>query len=514
MTEDDVPDSTDWLATPLSGLAAVENALRCQVCKDFYKTPMITSCCHTFCSLCIRRALSNDGKCPLCRKSEQEMKLRSNWPLEETVDAFVKARPTTLELARNAAVTGPISKRKAEDSSQTSNAPEGKRLRTSARLRKGRKDATRVEAIQDEEEREVFEVSDDDEYVPEPEDGLVPCPVCQTRMKEWQVFKHLESCLGPTPKKQKAGPSTSASSFGQQQQQQQRQQNKPDRLPAINYSMLKEQALRKKLSEIGIPSQGPRHLLEKRHKEWITLWNANCDAARPKKRSELLQDLDVWERTQGGRVTMGRSFQPATMVKDKEFDGDAWATKHDSSFKDLISSARKSRMEAKKKAEEAAKSSGTASQAPSGPLEPPQQGTQSSAAGQTQNSTIPIRNENDNGMDPFPSLMPNDFYDNPSKDRPPLAVAMRSMAPGTQRTESTSLGASPLGVAQPQTTTTTADVNPFHAECAYEETQNYHFGMAKAEFEGYARPENRARDNLTQPVEPSRPQTTMPRATD
>jgi E3 ubiquitin-protein ligase RAD18 len=30
------------------------------------------------------------------------------------------------------------------------------------------------------------------------------------------------------------------------------------------------------------------------------------------------------------------------MVKDKDFDGAAWATKHDTSFKDLIANARKS----------------------------------------------------------------------------------------------------------------------------------------------------------------------------
>lgn len=128
-----------------------------------------------------------------------------------------------------------------------------------------------------------------------------------------------------------------------------------DRLPAVNYSMYKEQALRKKLADLGIPNQGPRQLLERRHKEWITIWNANCDAMNPRKRSELLHDLDVWERTQGGRAPVsGRAVQTAMAIKDKEFDGAAWATKHDDSFKDLIANARKSRLEAKQKAAEAA----------------------------------------------------------------------------------------------------------------------------------------------------------------
>ncbi|KAH6889116.1 hypothetical protein B0T10DRAFT_487391 [Thelonectria olida] len=354
MANIDVPDSTDWLSTPLSGLAAVESALRCEVCKDFYKTPMITSCCHTFCSLCIRRALSNDGKCPLCRASDQQPRLRSNWAMEETVEAFVKARTATLDLARRRDEASSAPKRKAENESvETSDAPEGKRLRTSARLRK-----TRIEAPADPieiEEEEVVEVPDEDEYVPE--DGLVPCPVCQNRMKEWQVFAHLESCTGPTPSKPKPKPKASSSSSTAAFSQRQAHQTKSlERLPGLNYSMLKEAALRRKLVDLGISNQGPRMLLERRHKEWITIWNANCDSVRPRKRNELLHDLDAWERTQGGRaLTMGRMTQMEPMVKDKEFDGAAWGAKHNSSFQDLIANARQSRLEAKKKAEEAKK---------------------------------------------------------------------------------------------------------------------------------------------------------------
>lgn len=95
----DVSDSTDWLDTPLAGFAPVDAALRCQVCKDFYKTPMITSCSHTFCSLCIRRCLANDGKCPACRSTEQENKLRSNWAVESIVEEFLRARPAGLDQA-------------------------------------------------------------------------------------------------------------------------------------------------------------------------------------------------------------------------------------------------------------------------------------------------------------------------------------------------------------------------------------------------------------------------------
>ena len=98
----DLPDSTDWLDTPLSLLAPLESSLRCQVCKDFFDNPVITSCSHTFCSLCIRRCLSSEGKCPACRSSDQETKLRRNWAVQEFVEAFTNARPSVLDLARKA----------------------------------------------------------------------------------------------------------------------------------------------------------------------------------------------------------------------------------------------------------------------------------------------------------------------------------------------------------------------------------------------------------------------------
>lgn len=110
----DIPDSTDWLDTPLSLLAPLESSLRCQVCKDFFDNPVITSCSHTFCSLCIRRCLSTEGKCPVCRSSDQETKLRRNWVVQELLEAFQNARPSVLELARKAR-DGALDRREVSD---------------------------------------------------------------------------------------------------------------------------------------------------------------------------------------------------------------------------------------------------------------------------------------------------------------------------------------------------------------------------------------------------------------
>ncbi|KAL2761120.1 hypothetical protein ACRALDRAFT_2024975 [Sodiomyces alcalophilus JCM 7366] len=363
----DVPDSTDWLSTPLSGLAAVEASLRCQVCKDFYRTPMLTSCCHTFCSLCIRHALANDGRCPLCRSADQESKLRNNWSMDEVVESFSKARKAALDFAR----AGPSvdtnrkssPKRKLVDreGDDVLQEPVVKRLRSSARLNSAKARNTPAAASSTEEilvadsDDDAMDEQDDDTY--EPEDGLVPCPICQARMKQWQVFKHLDTCTGPPdPASSASRPSgqrstssdTNTSILLLNSTRQPPATKRPERLPAINYSILKDQALRKKMAELGLSTTGSRQLLERRHKEWITLWNANCDSSRPKRRAELLHDLDVWERTQGGKAAMfagNNGVARAFAVKDKDFDAAAWASLHDTSFRDLITSARRSRDE-------------------------------------------------------------------------------------------------------------------------------------------------------------------------
>lgn len=99
----DIADPSDWLKSTAPKLAPVESALRCQVCKDFFDTPMITSCSHTFCSLCIRRCLTNDGKCPACRAPDQELRLRRNWTVQEVVEAFQVARPSLTSIAKSQA---------------------------------------------------------------------------------------------------------------------------------------------------------------------------------------------------------------------------------------------------------------------------------------------------------------------------------------------------------------------------------------------------------------------------
>ncbi|KAL9109836.1 MAG: hypothetical protein Q9227_005539 [Pyrenula ochraceoflavens] len=375
----EIHDSSDWLSTPLSSLTSVDAALRCQICKDFFDTPVITSCSHTFCSICIRRCLSAEGKCPACRSSDQELKLRRNWAIEELVATFTEARENLLKFGREAAEhqaeqgEPPKKRRKLgirSESLEQADTNGGRTTRSQSRrnVRQGNDDA---EYVQDSEDESEHKVEKEGPPPPEPADGLVACPVCTRRMKEAEVFTHLDRCDGTGGHSDASqgilrnGTFDSMSiAYGSTLAQQNQ-----ERLPTISYSLLKENALRKKMRELGISDGGTRQLLQKRHTEWLNLWNANCDSRNPKSKRELLRELDMWERTQGGRAPESRDGQG---VMSKDFDGTGWSKGHETDFKRLIEEARKKRAVKNTEADSQEGSSGAREQQPRGS---PDQGT-------------------------------------------------------------------------------------------------------------------------------------------
>ncbi|KAE9967456.1 hypothetical protein EG327_011492 [Venturia inaequalis] len=357
---EEVTDPSDWLPTNLSFFAPLDSALRCQVCKEFYNTPMITSCSHTFCSLCIRRCLSTDGKCPACRQTDQPSKLRVNGTVQELVDAFGAARPQGLKLGL---------KPKQEAGEEEEVQPRRKRRRvdrqeqdasSTRQTRQTRSSGRRTNGVAPSQDIMILDSEDDDveDYHPEPEpkepdDGLVACPMCETRMKEPLVYAHLDRCDGkvaPKSRRPKTPPLKPPKSIIIPA-------SPAKHLPHLNYSLLKDNPLRKKLQEIGIPAWGARQLLIRRHTQWVDIFNANSDSPRPRPNRELLKDLDTWERTQGGHAPGQGQTGPQGVMK-KDFDGEAWTRRHKerskgyAGFDDLIASARAKVKNAKDKAEE------------------------------------------------------------------------------------------------------------------------------------------------------------------
>ncbi|KAG0196047.1 E3 ubiquitin-protein ligase rad18, partial [Mortierella sp. GBA30] len=68
------------------------------------------------------------------------------------------------------------------------------------------------------------------------------------------------------------------------------------RIPKLTYSLLNDKQLRKKLQELELPTHGDKQLMQKRHAEYVTIFNANCDATRPQPVAQLKKAMEAWER--------------------------------------------------------------------------------------------------------------------------------------------------------------------------------------------------------------------------
>ncbi|EKX48127.1 hypothetical protein GUITHDRAFT_162534 [Guillardia theta CCMP2712] len=79
----------------------LKDCLKCQLCKDLLKTPMILGCSHNFCSLCIRRSLQHHNFCPICREPCVEGDLRKNALLGQVVQMYSSLRSTVLKKHQN-----------------------------------------------------------------------------------------------------------------------------------------------------------------------------------------------------------------------------------------------------------------------------------------------------------------------------------------------------------------------------------------------------------------------------
>ncbi|KAJ2789957.1 E3 ubiquitin-protein ligase rad18, partial [Coemansia helicoidea] len=89
MLECALDDPSDW-PREHAGLRDMDQLLRCAVCKEYFTTAMTAAGCgHTFCSLCVRRCLTQETKCPTCRAPLTESELHPNRLVDSLLRAFV-----------------------------------------------------------------------------------------------------------------------------------------------------------------------------------------------------------------------------------------------------------------------------------------------------------------------------------------------------------------------------------------------------------------------------------------
>lgn len=160
-------------------------------------------------------------------------------------------------------------------------------------------------------------------------------------MKEESVFLHLDTHNEANGIKQREPAGNRRSPSVEILGRSRAKPRAPERLPQLNYSLMKDNALRKKLADLGIPATGSRALLIRRHAEWVNIVNANADSSKPKAKRKMLRELDVWDRSTGRSIAnTGTDLNAAGSIMSKDFDGVAWSASHKTDFENLVSKAR------------------------------------------------------------------------------------------------------------------------------------------------------------------------------
>ncbi|KAL8816704.1 MAG: hypothetical protein Q9191_008285 [Dirinaria sp. TL-2023a] len=132
--------------------------------------------------------------------ADQELRLRRNWTVEEVVQTFKDARPALLQfnedlLAAKEGTSARAGKRKREDigdgdvAEDEAHRSTKRKTRSQTRRDSGSQVARRCSVADSE--------GDDEDY--QPDDGLTACPICSKRMKEAEVFSHLDVHNEPQP---------------------------------------------------------------------------------------------------------------------------------------------------------------------------------------------------------------------------------------------------------------------------------------------------------------------------
>ncbi|GAA6060963.1 hypothetical protein JCM10212_006545 [Sporobolomyces blumeae] len=143
----DVDDPTDFDSLALSTL---DTSLRCQICHELFVAPvLLTTCSHTFDSLCVRTHLRDVKKCPQCQHEANEAHIRRNLQVEEMVRAWKVARPILLEQQRrlealsSSTASSPVPPPIASTSRQPASAPAPASVdRSRSTAQKGKRKAT------------------------------------------------------------------------------------------------------------------------------------------------------------------------------------------------------------------------------------------------------------------------------------------------------------------------------------------------------------------------------------
>ncbi|CDO93115.1 unnamed protein product [Kluyveromyces dobzhanskii CBS 2104] len=398
-----VTNPRDFLHTNVPQLADLDSLLRCHICKDFLSASVLTPCGHSFCSICIRKYLQKESKCPLCLSELTESMLQKEFLVQEICSSYVKLRDSLLQH-----LTKPFNDdRRNNEIKMTDDYIEVTKERRRTPDSPSLVGASAKKRKHDGITSLLMKKKTDHRHR---EEKTAQCPICSKYLPLSELeASHIDQCLlssntlersdsfeildertpslsAETQDQPMADVDTQSSSAVLKADEQKGvtfhnerylnsglQQRKEVRLPRLDLQSLSAAQLKQKLAYLGIPSNGNKQQMVARYKHYEMLWNSNFfDSIDPVDEIELKRRLSSWElknnadhSSDGNSITNllrgnKRSSLTASMIKlfnTDRFDRNAWVKHHSSAFKELKLEAMASHKQAKLKKENLSQSS-------------------------------------------------------------------------------------------------------------------------------------------------------------
>lgn len=368
------------------GLACFKNVdtlLRCPICFDFLNISMMTKCSHNFCSLCIRKFLSYKLQCPVCNTQATEQDLRNNRLLDDLVVNFQAARQQLSKVNFDSPPISPKTPASAvkcktpRDRGQKCNSSVLNHFfqkRPKISPTKATKHCVQLEKIQttftpnandlhsataqvpvavkeepiDVEEASIqglMSVKQEDiasynistgveiAHSSSPSQEVKPvikveCPVCSVSVPQQFINKHLDMCLTRGEKKESL-----RSSLGKARRP----------MGKLVYNLLSLQELKRRLKECHLSVLGSRDQLIKRHREFVHVYNAQCDSLNPKSAEDIAKELEANEKIRNqlqGKAKPVMVFSKSLSEKEIDEMHSNYRKQHSSDFSRLIAQVR------------------------------------------------------------------------------------------------------------------------------------------------------------------------------
>lgn len=361
--ENQISDASDFAHTRVPKLSQLDTLLRCHICKEFLKVPVLTPCGHTFCSVCIREYINVQAKCPLCLTELRDSMLRSEFLVSEIIDTYKSIRSDILEIIKkpedisesrgNTSLIElgseqddsliidadsnedddiqiiensgrkPLKRTTTDltDSSSLRNGPRSKYFKTNSKAKRS-STASRIDSMM----KKSVE--------------LVPCPICEKYFPVKELERtHLDECLTlqslgrkpkegpvkskPVLKKPRVTPSEKSLLLRSHQDNKIEQDDSVShvdkylnstadtghqRLPKLDLPSMTITQVKQKLTNLGLSTNGSKQDMIARYNYFEILWNSNfCDSLNPVEVSELKRQLLSWEASRKVHNSKGSS---------------------------------------------------------------------------------------------------------------------------------------------------------------------------------------------------------------